>query len=307
MPCSGGTEVFFHALLFIIESMLSSGSSGSDSDTQSTPEGSPYQRDEQKVQTLPVRKDSDIVGGKIKTYCCPVDFTCCNYSPQKSLTLDIIDRPSTELWLIKAPPDFDPSSLSKKKIPLVGCRSFETNEDGNKKVYNSFSIVKEVTGTVLITETPDTSRVCKRSFLGCINIRESCGDENVKSPLKTVPASQTLHIHEGLKQRFQPFGTTKVKKPFKMEKNAEEHRKRALFKHTYSEHIKKGTVHSKALKSSASREPVIEQAQGESKATSPKNVKRMKMSEPVSKDVEPHHEKKKLKVKHRHRSNKNDQ
>ncbi|XP_069500786.1 DNA-directed RNA polymerase I subunit RPA34 [Ambystoma mexicanum] len=148
-----------------------------------------------------------LVQGKEQKFACPSDFVPCPFTQVSSFTKEKLNSSSTELWLIKAPLDFNPASFNSKNIPLIGFQSVKVKNDGKKRFYNIFSSPRETGASRLIVPSAEEGRMlCGPPFQGYISISDSFGEHG--STLHTIPASPALQIPEGLKQRFQPFGAT---------------------------------------------------------------------------------------------------
>ncbi|XP_062917312.1 CD3e molecule, epsilon associated protein [Mobula hypostoma] len=131
----------------------------------------------------------------------PPEFQVCPHAAPRG-----IRDPSSELWLIKAPADFEPRSFSGKKVPLVGFQSLRSKicED---KVYNVFATTGG-TGDVCLVLPSEAGAETERcpEFAGCITIDENWEGAASGSEPSCIPSSPAPGIPPGLKLRFQPFG-----------------------------------------------------------------------------------------------------
>ncbi|XP_067830952.1 CD3e molecule, epsilon associated protein [Heptranchias perlo] len=144
--------------------------------------------------------------GKMTKFECPPDFTPCPRSASRDLTLEKVNDPSTELWLIKAPADFDPQSFSGRKIPLVGFQTLKS-KTCRDRLYNVFGTDSGTGGVCLVLPSEAAGRAAScPPFAGCINIGESWEDTSDGGQPHSIPASPAPSIPEGLKLRFRPFG-----------------------------------------------------------------------------------------------------
>ncbi|MBN3309992.1 RPA34 polymerase, partial [Amia calva] len=140
---------------------------------------------------------------------CPADFISSPYKPCSGTSLKNLTNSKTEVWLIKAPANFNPESFAGTKIPLIGTETLKPKSSGGtQQVYNIFSTPKEQRDMCLLTSSGDSGKIlCTPGFAGIINICETFGDCNANQAPKAIPASPPPRIPEGLKQRFQPFGS----------------------------------------------------------------------------------------------------
>lgn len=156
---------------------------------------------------LHLKASVDMTQGNERKFACPSDFIPCPFTLLTSFTKEKLNRSNTELWLIKAPFDFNPSSFNSKNIPLIGFRSEKIKNDGKTRLYNIFSSARETCASHLLVPSEDHDQLLSGpSFQGHINICDSFGEPS--GDLHPVPATPTLKITVDLKQRFQPFGAT---------------------------------------------------------------------------------------------------
>ncbi|XP_041035288.1 CD3e molecule, epsilon associated protein [Carcharodon carcharias] len=146
--------------------------------------------------------------GKMTKFKCPSEFIPCPLAELCDLTSEKVNGPSTELWLIKAPVDFDPHGFSGRKIPLVGFQTLKSKTCRDKR-YNVFGMSTGAGGVCLVlpSETAGHMESCP-PFAGCISIGESWEDTGGSDEPHSIPVSPAPSIPPGLKLRFQPFGAT---------------------------------------------------------------------------------------------------
>ncbi|XP_077319328.1 DNA-directed RNA polymerase I subunit RPA34 isoform X2 [Lithobates pipiens] len=135
-------------------------------------------------------------------YQCP-----SNFSAVSDCDGSVTSEPDTEIWLIKAPLDFNPESLNSHRFPLPGYKMQKVKSGGMKRFCHVLSSpCSDAPFTPLLChpeEGPGGRLVCVPSFQGTITVAEAHGDP---SALHTIPDRPPLSIPPGLKQRFQPFG-----------------------------------------------------------------------------------------------------
>ncbi|XP_036393222.1 CD3e molecule, epsilon associated protein [Megalops cyprinoides] len=141
-------------------------------------------------------------------YQCPADFVYCDYSPCTSTRQNNLNDGNTELWLIKAPVNFNPDSLSGSRVPLMGLEALQPRA-GTQQIYSVLSRPAAPTDLRLLTSDggwPDDA-LRGPAFSGLINICESYGDCRGNQAPVAIPACPAPRVPEGLRQRFQPFGS----------------------------------------------------------------------------------------------------
>lgn len=155
----------------------------------------------------PLKGSVESEQGNARKFACPSDFILCPITSSPSFTKDKVNSSNTELWLIKAPLDFNPASFISKNIPLIGFKSVKIKNNGKKPLYNIFSSPREMCSSRVLVPSEDHNQLLSGpSFSGYINICNSFGDPS--GGLHPVPSTPILKIPEGLKQRFLPFGAT---------------------------------------------------------------------------------------------------
>ncbi|XP_027003265.1 CD3e molecule, epsilon associated protein [Tachysurus fulvidraco] len=144
---------------------------------------------------------------KDSRYECPADFVPLQYSRTEKSVLE--GGENTELWLIKAPARFKPSSLEGLKVSLSGMEMIQST-DTSPRIYSVLSSSSGPTDLCLLTSSSKEQRAspCASGFAGILSISESYGDcSGNQSPIP-IPAAPAPSFPPGLKQRFQPFGSS---------------------------------------------------------------------------------------------------
>ncbi|XP_048017844.1 CD3e molecule, epsilon associated protein [Megalobrama amblycephala] len=144
---------------------------------------------------------------KVSTYQCPADFMSLSYDSSVNALLD--GGKGKELWLIKAPAGFDPKSFENLKIPLSGLEMLQSRGKAPK----TYSVLGDRTAPsdlhLLVSKGKRRKpSLCSPGFSGVLKISksyENCSENQVPVPIPSIPAPC---IPAGLKQRFQPFGST---------------------------------------------------------------------------------------------------
>ncbi|TSN57716.1 DNA-directed RNA polymerase I subunit RPA34 [Bagarius yarrelli] len=138
---------------------------------------------------------------------CPSDFVPLEYSCKKNSENETEEN--TELWLIKAPARFNPSSLAGLKVSLSGLKMIQST-DASPHIYSVLSSRSGPTDLYHLTSSgkAQSSSLCASGFAGILNISECFGDCNENQSPIVVPAAPVPSIPPGLKQRFQPFGSS---------------------------------------------------------------------------------------------------
>ncbi|KAI7800488.1 CD3e molecule, epsilon associated protein [Triplophysa rosa] len=135
----------------------------------------------------------------------PADFVPFSYD----LSTSVLSDEHKELWLIKAPARFDPKCFANLKVPLSG---FEMVRSSGT-MPQAYSVLNSRTAPsdlhLLIADRGNqTTSLSASGFSGVLNISESyvnCSEN--QGPL-AIPAAPAPCIPPGLKQRFQPFGSS---------------------------------------------------------------------------------------------------
>ncbi|KAG7321830.1 hypothetical protein KOW79_014688 [Hemibagrus wyckioides] len=144
---------------------------------------------------------------KDSRYECPADFVPLRYSCTEKSVLERGEN--TELWLIKAPARFKPSSLAGLKVSLSGLEMIQST-DASPHIYSVLSSRSGPTDLHLLTSSgkKQSASPTASGFAGILSISESYGDcSGNQSPIP-IPAAPAPSFPPGLKQRFQPFGSS---------------------------------------------------------------------------------------------------
>nr|XP_033812630.1 DNA-directed RNA polymerase I subunit RPA34 isoform X1 [Geotrypetes seraphini] len=156
-----------------------------------------------QVQLWPKSKQNEM---KFKS---PADFVESSLETVPSFMLNKLCSSSSELWLIKAPVDFNPECFNSQKVPLCGFQSLKSKKDGASRRYSIFSSSRDLDSSYLLVPSSEEGQLaCGPAFSGYLNVCENFSGSTRKSPPKAISASPAPQIPEGLKQRFQPFGAT---------------------------------------------------------------------------------------------------
>ncbi|KAG5269721.1 hypothetical protein AALO_G00205350 [Alosa alosa] len=145
-------------------------------------------------------------------YECPEDFTSVSYAPCQSARRQSVFDENKELWLIKAPVNFDPRSLSGKKLPLVGLTTVKTGKAGaTQQIFSVLGGRSTSTSLRLLTSDPSQpdTHLCAPAFSGVLNVSESYGDCSSNQGPIAVPAAPAPQLPNGLRQRYFPFGSSR--------------------------------------------------------------------------------------------------
>lgn len=140
--------------------------------------------------------DPELTGSRKSNFQCPADFVSFRYKPCSST---LSSSSSTELWLIKAPACFDPTSFSGVQVPLRGLQTVNIGE-------HPYSILGS-SGHCPELRLLTASASLGPPFSGLINICERHGNHSANRALYVVPAIPPPSLPPGLKQRFQHFQT----------------------------------------------------------------------------------------------------
>jgi len=146
-------------------------------------------------------------------YQCPPDFVSFSQKTCSGVLSNSLNDSNTELWLIKAPSNFDPQSFRNLKIPLSGLHTLQataaSEEEGSGQIYSVLAGQSGTDGLRLLTrhgDQPDKPE-CGPVFSGLLNVCESYGDVSANLVPQAIPAAPAPTIPLGLRQRFQPFGS----------------------------------------------------------------------------------------------------
>lgn len=158
-------------------------------------------------------KQSRLATKKSIRYQCPADFV--TFKPCSStLTVNLKDK-NMELWLIKAPANFNPKCFNNVKVPIAGLQttikaSSTVEEDGGgcQQIYSVLAAPQGDSKLHLLINDSQLSDevVCAPAFRGLLNVCESYRDCCSSQSPQAIPAATAPSIPSGLKLRFQPFG-----------------------------------------------------------------------------------------------------
>ncbi|XP_019943933.2 DNA-directed RNA polymerase I subunit RPA34 [Paralichthys olivaceus] len=149
-------------------------------------------------------------------YQCPADFVSFCHAPCSSTLTESLRNNNNELWLIKAPANFNPECFSGIKVPLSGLDTVEVpTAAGGATTASSqqiYSILASSHGTSelhLLTSDKQSSDgvIFGPAFSGLLNVCESYGNTSANWAPQVIPTAAAPSIPLGLKQRFQPFGS----------------------------------------------------------------------------------------------------
>ncbi|XP_038549019.1 CD3e molecule, epsilon associated protein [Micropterus salmoides] len=178
-----------------------------------SPSSSEDEADNNTTKSPVKQKDSD---KKTTRYQCPADFVSFCHKPCSSTLTESLKNNKDELWLIKAPANFNPECFSGIKVPLSGLQTLKVPAAaGAAKTVNGqqiYSILASTHGTselCLLTSDKQSSDdvVFGPTFSGLLNVCESYGDSSANQAPQVIPAAPAPSIPPGLKQRFHPFGS----------------------------------------------------------------------------------------------------
>ncbi|KAL7831941.1 hypothetical protein AOLI_G00294890 [Acnodon oligacanthus] len=145
----------------------------------------------------------------VSKYQCPVDFVSYKYSSSASALLDSSD--DTELWLIKAPSQFDPKHFAGLKVSLSGLKMTQSTADTTPQSYSVLASSSTIPTDLHLLTSSSTNQdvsLSATAFTGVLSISESYGDCSRNQGPIAIPAAPAPSIPPGLRQRFQPFGSS---------------------------------------------------------------------------------------------------
>nr|DBA20336.1 TPA: hypothetical protein GDO54_017127 [Pyxicephalus adspersus] len=119
----------------------------------------------------------------------------------------VSSEPGNEIWLIRTPIDFTPESFNSHRFPLPGYKMQKVKWKGMKKfchVISSPSSDAPFKAFLCPPQGSENGLLYVPSFEGTITVAEAHGDP---SALHSIPDRHPPTIPEGLKQRYQPFGS----------------------------------------------------------------------------------------------------
>ncbi|XP_072547253.1 DNA-directed RNA polymerase I subunit RPA34 [Salminus brasiliensis] len=146
---------------------------------------------------------------RVSKYQCPPDFVSYEYSSGTNSLLDRSDH--TELWLIKAPARFDPENLAGLKVSLSGLEMIQSTAGEAPQIYSVLGSGAGPADLRVLTSSSKKDQDVPFSasgFAGLLSISESYGDCSGNQGPIAIPAAPAPSIPPGLRQRFQPFGSS---------------------------------------------------------------------------------------------------
>ncbi|KAM4627873.1 DNA-directed RNA polymerase I subunit RPA34 [Polymixia lowei] len=156
------------------------------------------------------------INDKNTRYKCPADFVSFCHKPCRSTLADSLNNDNTELWVIKAPANFNPECFSGVTVPLSGLRTLRVpaamggaTSGCGQQIYSVLASAHGTSELRLLTSPGQSSDdvVFGPAFSGLVNVCESYGDSGANQAPQAIPAAPAPSIPPGLKQRFQPFGS----------------------------------------------------------------------------------------------------
>lgn len=137
-------------------------------------------------------------------YQCPADFVTLCHKPCSSILKNNLKN--NELWLFKAPSNFNPASFSGVQLPLCGLQTVSVpTADGTEHSYSVLASSRCSPDFRLLSTNQNSSHITLTSpFSGLINICENHKDGSITQIPQIIPALPPPTLPAGLKQRFQP-------------------------------------------------------------------------------------------------------
>uniref|UniRef100_A0AAQ4Q3Y1 CD3e molecule, epsilon associated protein n=3 Tax=Gasterosteus aculeatus TaxID=69293 RepID=A0AAQ4Q3Y1_GASAC len=149
-------------------------------------------------------------------YQCPADFVPFCHKPCRSTLTKSLKTNKDELWLIKAPANFNPECFSSVKVPLSGFQTLKVpaaaggaKTGSGHQIYSVLASPHSAPELRLLTSKKQSSGnvVFGPAFSGLLNVCESYGDIGANQAPQVIRAAPPPSIPPGLKQRFHPFGS----------------------------------------------------------------------------------------------------
>ncbi|XP_062996134.1 DNA-directed RNA polymerase I subunit RPA34 [Elgaria multicarinata webbii] len=140
---------------------------------------------------------------------CPVEFSASAFAPGPPFSPEMLQDPSKQLLLIRAPANFSPESLDGQVVSLSAFQTVKAMQlDRMQKVYSVQPTPGDLGGFahLLVPSGQEDQLTCAPPFSGSLSIWERYGDPSANQPLLPVADRPAPQIPEGLKQRFLPFG-----------------------------------------------------------------------------------------------------
>ncbi|XP_077064345.1 DNA-directed RNA polymerase I subunit RPA34 [Siphateles boraxobius] len=152
-------------------------------------------------------EQTSVAQKKVSKYQCPDDFVAVSYDASVNNSWDGDEQ--KELWLIKAPARFDPKSFKDLKLPISGLKRVQSCGTA-PQIYSVLSGRTAPSDLhLLVTKgKKQKTSLCSSGFSGVLKISESYGNCSENQDPIPIPATPAPRIPAGLKQRFQPFGSS---------------------------------------------------------------------------------------------------
>lgn len=144
---------------------------------------------------------------RVSKYQCPADFVSMPYDSSASALQD--EDGEKELWIIKAPARFDPKCFENLQVPLSGLEMVQSS-GGTSQIYSVLSSRTPPSDLHLLISKGNHQKpvLCSSGFSGVLKISESYGNCSENQCPVPIPAAPAPSIPAGLRQRFQPFGSS---------------------------------------------------------------------------------------------------
>uniref|UniRef100_A0A665TR37 CD3e molecule, epsilon associated protein n=1 Tax=Echeneis naucrates TaxID=173247 RepID=A0A665TR37_ECHNA len=142
---------------------------------------------------------------KATRYRCPADFVSFCHKPCSSTLAESLKDKKNELWLIKAPVNFNPEWWVQ--CPLVPSAAGGDKTGSRKQTYGILASSHTNSELRLLTSNKHSSgAVFGPTFSGLLNVCEDYGGSSANWAPQAIPTAPAPSIPLDLKQRFQPFG-----------------------------------------------------------------------------------------------------
>ncbi|XP_066285425.1 DNA-directed RNA polymerase I subunit RPA34-like [Branchiostoma lanceolatum] len=159
----------------------------------------------------PQQSSAGLLGQGPLRFECPVNFSRVTTSVEEQsgqdlLTSDCLHTADQELWVIRAPKDFDPKCLTGQRLKLHKGTAVET-ETGSKydlQVTKNTQHLQQEGLSLLLPSELDGRLSTVPHMHGEINIMQSVAVPSVTIPPPAPPLNTQLP--QGLRPRFKPFG-----------------------------------------------------------------------------------------------------
>ncbi|XP_053729237.1 CD3e molecule, epsilon associated protein isoform X2 [Synchiropus splendidus] len=142
-------------------------------------------------------------------YECPADFVSLSYKSCGSMLTEHLKKRKSELWLVKAPVNFDPECVKDMKLSLSGLQSVKVpGKASSQQIFNILASPQCSPDMHLLTSSTSSDQMLVAPpFSGLLDISESYGCSEANGPPLALPAAPAPTIPPGLKLRFHPFGS----------------------------------------------------------------------------------------------------